>query len=170
MKRLLPAAVIIVLVMESCLKSTNTSTCTSPISKVVVPSSEIVALQDTLIVHGIQATEDTSGFFYTINGQGTGQAFPNLCSTITVTYKGSLFNGNVFDSTATGNVANFQLNNVILGWQKGIPLISQGGDITLYIPPSLGYDTTTIKNPTTGAVIIPANSNLIFNVQVLDIQ
>ena len=89
--------------------------------------------------------------------------YTNLCSNVTVTYKGSYFNGNVFDSTAAGSAATFQLGQVIPGWQKGVPLISKGGDITLYIPPSLGYGPQ-------GYGIIPGNAYLIFDIHIIDIQ
>ncbi len=168
MKRLLSASVMTLLILGSCVK--NETKCNFNDSTVTASDSEKHALQDSLTAHGIIATAHPSGFFYTINNQGTGQAVSNLCSNLTVTYKGSLLNGHVFDSTATGNVANFQLGNVIVGWQKGVQLISKGGDITLYIPPSLGYGANPVTDPNTGAVVIPGNSNLIFTVHIADIQ
>ena len=108
-------------------------------SNTIAPDSEIQSLKDSLDTAGITASQHPSGFFYNITGNGTGAGITNLCSIVTVTYKGSFFNGHIFDSTATGKVATFQLGQVIVGWQKGVPLISKGGDITLYIPPSLAY-------------------------------
>ncbi len=166
MKKLL-TAVLVLFVLGSCTK--KDATCPYTDSTVVAPASEQQALQDSLTAHGIQATAHPSGFFYTINAQGSGRVISNLCSNLTVTYKGSLFNGNVFDSTSAGAAANFQLGQVILGWQKGMPLINAGGDITLYIPPSLAYGATPRKD-NSGNVVIPASSNLIFNVKLLDIQ
>lgn len=175
MKKLFAASVIVLLILGSCVK--NDAKCGYNDSTVIAPASEVQALQDSLTAHGIQATSNPSGFFYTINTQGTGQAVSNLCSNLSVTYKGSFFNGKVFDSSATGNVANFQLGGVIVGWQKGVPLISKGGDITLYIPPSLGYGPNPAKdsngNPilnSDGTYLLPGNSYLVFNVKIIDIQ
>ena len=175
MKKLLAVSVILLLILASCVK--NNIKCNFTDSTVVAPDSEVQALKDSLTAHGIQANAHPSGFFYTINSQGTGQAVSNLCSNLTVTYKGSLLNGHVFDSTRIDSTvtphlpipANFQLGNVIVGWQKGVPLISKGGDITLYIPPSLGYGPNPVTD-NNGNVIIPGNSNLIFTVHIEDIQ
>ncbi|MEP6951574.1 MAG: FKBP-type peptidyl-prolyl cis-trans isomerase [Ginsengibacter sp.] len=138
-------------------------------STTIAPSIEIDSLQKVLTDSGITASQHSPGLFYKINGTGTGTGVTNLCSNVTVTYKGSYFNGHVFDSTATGKVAAFQLGQVIVGWQKGLPLVSKGGDITLYIPPSLGYGVNPIKD-TQGNVIIPGNSYLVFVIHVVDIQ
>ncbi len=114
--------------------------------------------------------QHAAGFSYRINAQGSGAGVANLCTNITVTFKGKFFNGQIFDSTKTGMVANFQLGEVIAGWQKGIPLISKGGDIDLFIPPSIGFGANAVIDPATGNVIIPANSYIVFNVHVVDIQ
>ena len=168
MKKLLAASVVILFVLGSCVKSDTK--CPYNDSTDTAPASEKQALQDSLTAHGIQATAHPSGFFYTISNQGTGQAVTNLCSNVTVAYKGAFLNGHIFDSTKTGEVATFQLGRVLVGWQKGIPLISKGGDITLYIPPSLGYGSKPYPDNGTDPVVIPANSNLIFTVHIQDIQ
>jgi FKBP-type peptidyl-prolyl cis-trans isomerase FkpA len=61
------------------------------------------------------------------------------------------------------------LGQLIIGWQKGLPLIKSGGSITLFIPPSLGYGNQDIRN-SSGAVIIPANSNLKFTIDLVSVQ
>ncbi|MEO6838425.1 MAG: FKBP-type peptidyl-prolyl cis-trans isomerase [Ginsengibacter sp.] len=151
-----------IIALSSCKKNQPNNGCQFTESNLVAPESEQMALLDSLNAHNIQATKDPAGFYYTINNPGTPPAVANLCSTITVFYKGSFFNGAVFDSTTTGNSATFELGQVILGWQKGIPLIKNTGDITLYIPPSLGYGSEPYPN--TGPIVIPANSYLIFHV------
>lgn len=157
-------------VLFSCAKDSASSDCGFTKSSVIAPISEQQTLQDSLTAHNIQAIEDSSGFFYSINQPGSGAEVRDLCSTIVTYYTGSFFNGNIFDSTTTGNPAIFQLGQVLAGWQKGIPHVAQGGDITLYIPPSLGYGATPRINSLTGDTIIPANSYLVFHVQVLGIQ
>jgi FKBP-type peptidyl-prolyl cis-trans isomerase FkpA len=168
MKKIFALPAIALVVFASCSKKENT--CGFTASTVVAPVSEQQALQDSLTAHGIQATRDSVGFFYTINEPGSGPTVANLCSTVAVFYKGSFLNGKIFDSTATGIPSIFQVGQVIPGWQKAIPLIAKGGDITLYIPPSLAYGTRNVVNPNTGDTIIPANSNLVFRVALADIQ
>lgn len=154
----------------SCKKDSTQQSCQYTPSTIVVPVSEQQALQDSLTAHNIGAMKDTAGFFYTINEPGSVSGITDLCTSIAVYYTGAFFDGKVFDSTVVGQPAIFELGQVIVGWQKGIPLIKKGGDITLYIPPSLGYGNKPVVNPNTGDTVIPANSNLIFHVNLLDVQ
>ncbi|MEO8763362.1 MAG: FKBP-type peptidyl-prolyl cis-trans isomerase [Ginsengibacter sp.] len=153
--------------MTACIKSDTK--CSYSDSKAVATAAEIDSIQRFLSDTGLIAAPDATGFFYKISNNGSGPGVTNLCSNVTVTYKGVFFNGHVFDSTTAGNVASFQLGQVIAGWQKGLPLISKGGDISLYIPPSLGYGSSPVQD-NQGNVIIPASSYLIFNIHVMDIQ
>ena len=87
---------------------------------------------------------------------------PTVCNRVTVRYSGRLTSGAVFDSNLTG--ISFTLGQLIVGWQKGIPLIRPGGKITLYVPPSLGYGAAGAP-PT-----IPANAYLIFDIDLVAVQ
>ena len=84
---------------------------------------------------------------------------------VTVKYAGRLTNGTYFDPTTPGttSTATFALWQVIVGWQKGVPLISAGGKISLYIPPSLGYGSVPKGS-------IPANSILIFDIELVSVS
>lgn len=155
------------IVLASCSKKVNS--CGYSTSNVIAPTSEQEALHDSLTAHGIDATLDPSGFFYNINQAGSGPSATNLCSTVSVFYRGGFLNGSGFDSTSTGTPAVFQLGQVIPGWQKALPLVAKGGDITIYIPPSLAYGPTPVKD-NSGNVVIPANSNLVFHVLIADVQ
>ena len=97
---------------------------------------------------------------------GTG-AEAQVGSTITVKYTGTLTDGTVFDSTEKqgGNPATFTLaqGQLIDGWVQGIPGMKVGGKRKLVIPPSLGYGAQA-----NGA--IPANSTLIFEIELLDVK
>ena len=161
MKKLVFGAIVSYIFITGCVKSDTK--CSYKDSNIVAPAAEIEALTDSLDTAGITGSQHSTGFFYKINNAGTGSGITNLCSNITVTYKGSYFNGSVFDSTLAGSAATFQLGQVIPAWQKGLPLVSKGGDITLYIPPSLGYGTL-------GYGSIPGNAYLIFDIHIIDIQ
>jgi len=167
MWKILSGLILSSLLIASCIKSDTK--CSYVDSKVVASAAEIDSIHQFLTDSGLVAAPHASGFFYKISGSGTGNGITNLCTNITVTYKGTFFNGHVFDSTAVGNVATFQLGQVIAGWQKGLPLISTGGDITLYIPPSLAYGSSPVQD-SQGNVIIPANSYLIFTIHIVAIQ
>jgi FKBP-type peptidyl-prolyl cis-trans isomerase FkpA len=153
---------------QSCLKKSSND-CGYSTSNVVAPLSEQQALQDSLDKFGIDATMAPSGFFYKIDQAGSGPSTTNLCSTVAVFYRGGFFNGQGFDSTKNGQPAIFQLGQVISAWQKALPMIKKDGEMTLYVPPSLAYGSRDVKD-SSGRVVIPANSNLIFQVQLKDVQ
>ena len=155
------------IVIVSCIKGNNK--CSHNDSTVIAPASEVDSLKTILLDSGITATQNPSGFFYKINQQGSGVSVTNLCSNLSVSYKGNFFNGKVFDSTVVNQIATFQLWQVIVGWQKGVPLISKGGEITLYIPPTLAYGPNPVTDNNNN-VIIPGNSYLVFDINLVDIQ
>jgi FKBP-type peptidyl-prolyl cis-trans isomerase FkpA len=105
------------------------------------------------------ADSEANGLYYVPVVVGSGP-HPTINSTVTVTYKGYLTNGSVFDQEGP---VSFTLNNVIQGWQEGIPLMQAGGKATLLIPSSLGYGTQANGS-------IPANSVLIFDVTLNSFQ
>ncbi len=85
---------------------------------------------------------------------------------VTVNYKGTLTDGTQFDSSYDRNQPfTFALGSgqVIQGWEQGIQGMKVGGKRRLTIPASLGYgDRATGK--------IPANSTLIFEVELLTVK
>jgi FKBP-type peptidyl-prolyl cis-trans isomerase len=92
---------------------------------------------------------------------------------ITVHYTGKLMDGKVFDSSLNrGEPFTFSLGagQVIQGWEQGFAGMKVGGKRTITIPSTLGYGGQDIKNPATGEMIIPANSTLIFDVELLGVQ
>ncbi len=132
-------------------------------------ASEITTLQNYMTANSISATQHSTGVFYTIEDPGTGNT-ASVCSNITVNYTGTLMsNGTVFDSNSSTSGINFVLGQLIVGWQKGLPLIKAGGRITLYIPPSLGYGAFD-KTDANGHVVVPGNSYLKFSISLLYVQ
>lgn len=155
--------VLVLFFFSGCFKDPKPQPCTYDACALKAPDAEIAAVQHYLDSTGITATPHCSGMFYKIYDAGTGPA-PAACSTVGVAYRGMLTNGHVFDSSATG--ITLSLNRVIRGWANGVPLIKQGGRITLYIPPSLGYGSQEQRDQT-NKVVIPANSITIFDIQLL---
>lgn len=152
---------------QGCVKADDE--CNASDSSAVAPGSEIANVQSYLTSNGITATQHPSGFFYSVTNAGSGTSVSNLCSIVTVKYTGKLTNGNTFDSTPAGQTTQFELRTVIIGWQKGIPLVQKGGTLKLYIPPSLGYGLQEVRD-NSGNLLIPPNSILIFDVEVVNIS
>jgi FKBP-type peptidyl-prolyl cis-trans isomerase FkpA len=146
----------------SCLKNSIAECSYSP-CKFVAPSTEITAVSNYLSANSLTATQHCSGVFYTITTAGTGKQ-ANACSGVNVKYTGKLTNGNTFDQQVV-NPVGIDLNNVVNGWRIGIPLIKEGGTMTLYIPPYMGYGAQDIKDAN-GNVLIPANSIIIFTIEL----
>ena len=72
--------------------------------------------------------------------------------------------GTIFDSSVTRNEpAEFGLDRVIKGWQEGIPGMKPGGVRRLKIPAALAYGDRAVGD-------IPANSTLVFEVELLEIK
>jgi len=150
----------------ACSKSSSKSTYTCPFTPPtsVASASEIATLKSFLDSSKLDYHQLPSGLFYKIVTQGAGDT-ATVCSAVLVKYKGQLLNGTGFDSSyvRSPNGTAFNLGEVITGWQYGIPLIQKGGPIILYVPPSLGYGSSANG-------IIPANANLIFNVDLIDVH
>lgn len=128
--------------------------------KIVAPVAEQQAVKDYLTTNNITtALKDSTGFYYEIVNAGDGSGAPGLCSQVELAYTGQLTNGHVFDQATTA----FTLGATIEGLRKGLPLIKKGGHIKLYIPPTLAYGSTDVKD-NSGTVVIPANSILIFDI------
>jgi len=110
---------------------------------------------------GVKTT--ASGLQYQVLRDGDG-AKPILQDKVKVHYHGTLVNGTVFDSSVDrGEPISFPLNGVIQGWQEGLQLMPKGSKYRLFIPASLGYGDRPAGK-------IPANSVLIFDVELLGIN
>jgi len=157
-----------VLLLAGCQKD---PTCDYVDGAITVPQSEIDEITAYLTSKGItDAVQSPYNFFYKINNPGTGAVVNNLCTYITVTYTGKLKNDAVVEQATSASPLSGDLGRTIVGWQKGLPLIKAGGSITLYVPPNLAYGDTPQTDHSTGAVIIPAGSMMIYDIQVLSYQ
>ncbi len=167
MKKILFLIIALPLLFISCKKE---DTCPYSQSSATATAAEIAFLANYVSSNSIAAIEHSSGVFYTIASPGTGAA-PSICSNVTARYTGSLMsNGNIFDATPAGSPGiNFTLGQLIVGWQKVLPLLKAGGRITLYIPPSLGYGNRDVRDQQQN-VVIPANSYLKFEIELVNVQ
>lgn len=108
----------------------------------------------------------TSGLQYQEITEGTGET-PQTGQTVVVHYTGTLTNGTKFDSSVDrGQPFKFKLGigQVIKGWDEGLSTMKIGGKRKLIIPAALAYGPQAVGG------VIPANSTLHFDVELLGIE
>lgn len=99
--------------------------------------------------------------------EGTG-AQPKTGQTCVMHYTGWLTNGKKFDSSVDRKQPfEFKLGvgQVIKGWDQGVATMKVGGKAKITIPPELGYGSRNVGNG-----LIPPNSTLIFEVELLKVK
>jgi FKBP-type peptidyl-prolyl cis-trans isomerase FkpA len=108
------------------------------------------------------AVKTASGMIFRDITQGTGPS-PTPTDTVKVNYRGTLADGNEFDSSYKRNEpATFPLNGVIPCWTEGLQKMKVGGKAQLVCPASLAYGDR-------GQPGIPGGAVLTFEVELLSI-
>ncbi len=127
-----------------------------------------------------EAQKTASGLRYIITEKGNGPK-PEIGQFLEVNYTGYLMDGTMFDSSVEedakrGGVFNPQRpyepfpvvcgpqGRVIEGWREGLQLLNVGDKAKLIIPPHLGYGDRAMGPR------LPANSVLVFDVQIMGIK
>ena len=118
------------------------------------------------------------GVEVTVLEAGSGPS-PSAGDVIFVNYTGKLEDGTVFDQSQPlplppqaqglfpeGNP--LPLDNMIPGFVEGATKMQKGGKYQMRIPANMAYGDEEKTNPQTGEVVIPANSDLIFDVDMID--
>ena len=110
---------------------------------------------------GVKTTD--SGLQYRVITAGSG-VNPKTTDTVTVHYRGTLIDGQEFDSSyKREQPATFPLNGVIKGWQEALPMMKEGGKWEIFVPSDLAY------GPKGAGGAIGPNETLIFEIELLKI-
>lgn len=110
-------------------------------------------------------TQTDSGIQYRVLDAGSGKRKPGPTDSVTVHYKGTLINGEEFDSSySRGEPATFPLNRVIQGWQQIVPMMVEGAKWEVVIPSDLAYGE--LGSP--GG--IGPNETLVFEIELIKIN
>ena len=133
-------------------------------------------LQKYFIKNNLTPLKTPSGLYYIIKEEGQG-AKPITNDTVSLNYRGQLIDGTIFDSnidSAFNHMTPFEfplgVNRVIKGWDEGVALLPLGTKATFYIPSRLGYSAQAMPGNPNNPKGIPANSILIFDVELLKIK
>jgi len=113
-------------------------------------------------MEGVKTT--ATGLQYKVIKAGDGP-LPKKDDTVVVQYRGKLADGTEFDSSYERNEpAEFRVDQVIPGWTEALQLMPVGSKWELFIPADLAYGENS-PSP-----VIPPNSMLIFDVELLEIK
>ncbi|MCG7537613.1 FKBP-type peptidyl-prolyl cis-trans isomerase [Pseudoalteromonas sp. OOF1S-7] len=145
--------------LDSSVREKQTAKAQADAEKNKVEGAEFLA--ENAKKDGVNVTE--SGLQYEVLSEGEGKK-PVATDIVKVHYKGTLLDGSEFDSSyARNQPATFPLNQVIAGWTEGLQLMAVGSKYKFTIPSELGYGERNLGK-------IPANSTLVFEVELLEIQ
>jgi hypothetical protein len=106
-----------------------------------------------------------SGLQYKILTPGAGGPTPTDTDITLVNYEGKLLDGTTFDKSQ--QPTPFPVTGVVPGFSEGLKLMGKGAKYQFWIKPELAYGADEKKDPA-GKVVIPANSVLQFEVELLD--
>jgi FKBP-type peptidyl-prolyl cis-trans isomerase FkpA len=123
------------------------------------PAQPLFTKTDTVVGTGLEAT---NGDLLTVHY--TGWLYSAAATT-------NANKGDQFETSRNGTAFSFVIGrgNVIPGWDQGMLGMKAGGKRTLVIPASLAYGAQS-RSDATGKVVIPANSALIFEVELIALK
>ena len=131
------------------------------------PLIYLIMKMDDYQDEGANTVTTASGLQYEVLASGNGTS-PAPGDTAVVHYTGWLTDGARFDSSMDrGRPFEFVVGqgNVIKGWDEGVALMKVGDKWKFTIPPELAYGERNIGNG-----LIPPNSTLVFEVELLDVK
>src|SRR5882724_7391263 len=125
------------------------------------PESNQKFLADNSKMTGV--TVRPSGLQYRVIKAGAGKS-PTPNDQVTVTYKGSLITGQVFDQTEAGQTATFPAGQLIPGWVEALQLMKKGDEWEIVIPSGLAYGEQGAGG------VIPPNQTLVFQMSLMKVD
>ncbi|HEX3485600.1 MAG TPA: FKBP-type peptidyl-prolyl cis-trans isomerase [Micropepsaceae bacterium] len=133
-----------------------------PAAADTTPESNKKYLEDNAKRPGVKTTAD--GLQYRVIKAGTGKTATAPTDNVTVTYKGSLITGQVFDQTMEGMPATFPAGQLIPGWVEALQMMKEGDEWEIVIPSNLGYGSAGAGG------VIPPDQTLVFQMALLKVE
>jgi FKBP-type peptidyl-prolyl cis-trans isomerase FkpA len=127
-------------------------------------AKDSVVIADYAKANKIAPKKTPAGVYYIIDNPGKGD-LPKPGDILSVAYKGMLLNGSVFDQSPAGQPFVFTIGQgqVIPAWDDALTFFRKGGKGKIIAPSTMAYGPQDSGK-------IPANSVLVFEVEVVDIQ
>ncbi len=104
-----------------------------------------------------------SGLQYRVIEAGDGESLSSPEDLATVSYRGALIDGRVFDETAPGETIEFRADGLIAGWVEALSLMKVGDRWELVIPSELGYGAFGAGG------VIPPHQTLVFEMELFGV-
>jgi FKBP-type peptidyl-prolyl cis-trans isomerase FkpA len=122
--------------------------------RLILSYLQVNGLPDSLVVDDV---------YYTVDIYGR-SPFVSDSSIVTISYRGYLLDGTVFNDTYVGLPGEtIPLYEAIEGWQVAVPLFGVGGRGTLFIPSPLAYGAD-------GTDLVPSNSPVVYDFEIRNVQ
>lgn len=134
-------------------------------------TSDTTAIRNYIANKGLTVTKDPSGIRYISQVEGSG-ATPSWFNTVKINISFILLADDsrvagTYTRQPTDEFSSFVVD-YIQGMQVALMKMKEGGKMRVFIPSGLGFG---IDNATDGSVlIIPANSNLIVDIELLEVN
>jgi FKBP-type peptidyl-prolyl cis-trans isomerase len=129
-------------------------------------NNDITAIDTYLAENEIEAIEDPSGIRYQILQEGNGDT-PELFSKVKIKLKGTLLSSNTvfLQETTVSPSDSFDsyVTDYTYGLKLGLLLFPVGTKAKVFVPSTIAYGSA-------GATGVPANANVVFEVEVLEID
>jgi FKBP-type peptidyl-prolyl cis-trans isomerase len=136
-------------------------------------AADTVAIDNYLTAQNIQNVfRDSTGLRYVITNATSGQT-PTWFDRVSIKYSIKLLSNDtriVFEDDILPSSGFYsRVIDYIHGMKVGLSKLSVGSKATLYIPSGLGYGTKDATN-SSGTTVVPANSNLIVDIELKSIE
>lgn len=107
---------------------------------------------------------------YQVLREGSGPR-PGPQDMVQVDYEGRLLDGKVFDASARhGGPMPMLVGQMVPGFSEALQLMNKGARYRFWIRPELAYGPQAMPDPRTGEELIPANSLLVFDIDLHEIM
>ncbi len=106
--------------------------------------------------------ETASGLQYFVVREGAGAA-PGPTDSVQVRFRGFLVDSRVFEEKMDSVGSTVYMGDIIQGWIEGLQMMKEGGQMRLFIPPSLAFGSRS-----RGKLIRP-NETLIYDIELISV-
>lgn len=108
----------------------------------------------------LKLNKTDSGLYFKITKMGSGRNI-RYQDSVSISYTGKLLSGKLVDIQT--KPITFAVKDLIMGWKEALIMSQNGSEISMIIPPNLGYGDHKLEQ-------IPQNSILSFNLKVWDVK